>query len=190
MKIQWLIMAMLCPLLSFSQENSSGPRFHTIASAGMAAGQSAAKPLFQVISGISSKKWFAGIGVGLDYYNLKSIPLFVDGKMNFGKKKTAFLYADGGYSFSFNNKSNTDNFYKTSDRFLGGPYMDAGMGYRVKLKSLRRFSFSAGYSRKNIVNKVVYSYPCITGTSCPPTVYKYNYTMGRIVAKVSWEFGR
>ena len=190
MKGQWLIIAVLSPVLSFSQESSSGARFHMTASVGMAAGESPVKPLFQVVSGLAYKKWFTGIGIAADYYNLKSIPLFVDCKMNFGKKKAAFLYTDCGYNFSFDNKSYADNFYKASDRFLGGLYMDGGIGYCIKLSSLHRFSFSAGYSLKNIVHKVIYTYPCITGTSCPADVYRYHYTMGRIVAKLSWEFGK
>lgn len=190
MKNKWFIIAVLFPLLSFSQGSPLKSSFKTIASLGIVAGESTAKPLIQVVSGFAFKKWFTGIGVGLDFYNLKSIPLFADVRMNFGSKGAGFLYADGGYNFSFDNKSNADSFYKTSDRFLGGLYMDAGIGYRVRLGSLHRLSFSAGYSQKTIVNRLGYNYPCITGGSCPQDVFKNHYTMGRIVTKLSWQFGK
>ena len=188
MKNKWFIIAVLSPLLSFSQESSSGSRFNTIASVGMAAGESTVKPLFQLVSGFSYDRWFTGIGIGLDHYNLKSIPLFADWRMNFGKTRSAFLYANGGYNFPYSNKSNENNFFKTTDRFNGGFYMDAGLGYRIHLSSLHRLSFSAGYSQKNIVNEIGYTYPCLV-PPCTEDVYKYHYTLGRVITKLSWEFG-
>jgi hypothetical protein len=188
-KNKWFIIAVLFPLLSCSQESSSKSRLNTVASLGIIAGESTAKPLFQVVSGVAFRKWFTGIGAGLDYYNLKSIPLFVDCKMKFGETGSGFLYADGGYNFPFDNKSEFRGFQPTSNRFLGGLYIDAGVGYRVKINSFHRLSFSAGYSRKNIVNKIAYHPFCPAG-NCPEDVYKYHYTTGRIVTKFSWEFGK
>ena len=188
MKNKWLIIAVFFPLLSFSQENANSPRFNTVASIGIIAGEGTAKPLFQLVTGLSYKKWVAGVGAGVDYFNLKSIPLFADVKMKF--TRSAFVYADGGYNFSWGNKTQFPGFIQpASNRFLGGFYMDAGAGYRVKLNSIHHFSFSVGYSRKNLVNKVSYKSFCPTG-NCPDDVYKYHYTMGRIATKLSWEFGK
>src|SRR6185436_19374526 len=118
MKNKWFIIAVLFPALSFSQENASRSSFNTVASLGIIAGESTAKPLFQVVSGLSYKNWFTGIGIGLDYFNFKSIPLFADVKMKFGKAGSAFLYADGGYNFSFDNKRQFPGFIQpTSNRF-------------------------------------------------------------------------
>lgn len=188
MKNKWFIIAVFFPVLSFSQGNANSPVFNTVASIGIIAGEGTAKPLFQVVTGLSYKRWVAGIGVGLDYFNLNSIPLFADVRMKF--TRSAFLYADGGYNFSFHNKSQFPGFIQpTSNRFLGGLYIDAGIGYRVKLNSFHHFSFSAGYSRKNLVNRVAYHAFC-PGGNCGEEVYKYHYMMGRIVTKVSWEFGK
>jgi hypothetical protein len=189
MKSVWLIIAVLFPAVIFSQESLSKSRLNTIATVGMAAGESTAKPLFQLTSGFSYDRWFTGIGIGLDHYNFKSIPLFADWRMNFGKSSSAFLYANGGYNFPYNNKSNDNTFYKTSDRFYGGFYMDAGLGYRIHLNSLDRILFSAGYSRKNIINKVGYTYPCFN-PPCNEETYEYHYNLGRIITKLSWEFGK
>jgi hypothetical protein len=189
MKNKWLIIAVLFPVVSFSQENSSRPRFHTIASVGVAAGESTAKPLFQLVPGFSYDRWFTGIGIGLDQYNFTTIPLFADWRVNFGKTRSGFLYANGGYNFSVNNKSGIDNWFKTTDRFEGGLYMDAGLGYRIRMGPLHRLLFSAGYSQKNITNIVGYTYQCFN-PPCTEEVYRYHYNLGRIVTKLSWEIGR
>ncbi len=189
MKNNWLIIAAFLPALSFSQENSSGAHINTIASVGLAAGGDAAKPVFHVTSGVAYGRWFTGIGAGLDNYYLKSIPLFVNGKLNIGKKRSTFVYTSTGYNFSYNNRSDNDDFYVTTDRFIGGFYIDAGIGYRIHLSSWHRLLFSAGYSRKDISNKVGYTYPCLI-PPCPEEIYRYHYTLGRIMTNISWEFGK
>jgi len=189
MKSKWFIIAVLFPAVIFSQESSSKSRLNIIATVGMAAGESTAKPLFQLESGFTFDRWFMGIGIGIDQYNLKSIPLFADWRMNFGKARSGFLYANGGYNFPYGNKSNFNYFYESTDRFTGGFYMDAGVGYRIRLGSLHRLLFSAGYSQKNIVNKVGYTYPCLVAP-CPEEIHNYHYNFGRVITKLSWEMGR
>jgi hypothetical protein len=188
MKRKWFIIAVLFPAFSYSQESSSRSSLHAIASLGVVAGESTAKPLFQLTSGFYYKKWFAGIGAGLDYYNLKSIPVFADYKICFGKKESYFLYANGGYNFPFGNKTNDQGFIKPIERYYGGLYVDAGLGCRIRLSSHHRLLFSAGYSRKDIFRNVEYTFQ---GTN-PPTEQKYNYhyMFGRIAAKLGWEFGK
>ncbi|MEI9810607.1 MAG: hypothetical protein WDO16_23565 [Bacteroidota bacterium] len=103
------------------------------------------------------------------------------------KQKLGFVYAHTGYNFPGNDKGNDEvNAFKTTDKLLGGFYMDAGIGYRVRMNNpLHRILFSAGYSQKNTVNKMGYTYPCLV-PPCLETVYNYHYQLGRIVAKVSW----
>ena len=189
MKRQWLILAVLFPIEIFSQENSSKTRLHTIASVGMVAGQSTAKPLFQAEAGIFYDRLFTGLGIGLDHYRFRSIPLYIDGRMHFGKSKSVFVYGSGGYNFPYNNKSEDGDWFKTTDRFVGGFYLDAGLGYRVKFTSGHHVILSAGYSRKDVVNKVGYTYLCFS-PPCEEVVYNYHYNLGRIITKLSWEFGR
>src|SRR5262245_58550245 len=135
MKSRWFIIAVLFPVLSFSQESSTKSRFHIIASAGIVAGESAAKPLVQAIPGLAHGKSFAGVGAGLDYYALKSIPLFIDYRWMFAKNGSAFLYADAGYNLPFGNKSEFYGSYISIDRYYGGCYLDAGIGYRAPINS-------------------------------------------------------
>jgi hypothetical protein len=191
MKNKWLIIAVLFPFLCFSQGKNSKGKITAITSAGVAAGESTAKPLFQVSTGFTFDNWFTGVGIGLDEYKFNSYPLFADWRMNFGKAKVAFFYANGGYNFPGSQHGREDDFnvFKTTDKLLGGFYMDAGVGYRVRLNPLHRILFSAGYSQKNMRTRIGYTYPCLV-PPCDEQIYNYNYQLGRIVTKLSWEFGK
>ena len=190
MKNKWLIIAVLLPALSFSQGNTTSKgEIATITSVGLVAGESTAKPLFQLSAGVTFNRWFTGIGFGYDQYNFNSFPLFADWRMYFGKDRLGFFYVNGGYNFPAKGNRNESDFFKTTDRFSGGFYMDAGAGYRVRLGSLHRLLFSAGFSQKNLNNKVGFTYPCFI-EPCPEEVYTYHYKLGRIVTKLSWELGK
>src|SRR5262245_36263438 len=117
MKSTWLVLAVLFPLFSLSQDKKSAPVFTAISSLGFAAGESTAKPLFQVSGGMTYDRFFGGLGVGVDLYNYKSIPLFADWRVNFGKTRLGFLYANAGYNFSFDNKEEEMTIFTTTNQF-------------------------------------------------------------------------
>ena len=175
----------------YSQKPSCSCSFQSILSAGLAAGSSAAKPILQGSAGSRFNKYFVGIGAGIDAYRFNTIPLFADLRRDFGKKNTLFIYSQGGYSIPYNNESARDWFSmpRSLDKFRGGFYMDAGVGYRMYIKGSHRILISTGYSYKRVNNIVGYSHPCITGP-CPDEVYEYQYSLGRIVMKVGWEFNK
>lgn len=158
-----------------------------ITSAGLIAGESDTKPVFQLSGGIVRNHHFAGIGIGYETYRFNSIPVFADWRMDFGKKRIGFLYAQGGYNFPGHHKKEIE-FSKTSDRLKGGFYMDAGIGYRIRLGAFNRLSFSAGYTRKDIRHIKTFVYRCFTG-DCPDNINEFKYSFGRMVAKMSWELG-
>ena len=182
------IILLLLPFCLFAQNKKvSKQGWRMITTMGLVAGESNTKPVFQLSGGLVYKHHFGGIGVGYDMYGFNTFPLFADWRMAFGKKKTGFLYANAGYNFRGNYKEE-EEFSKTADRLRGGFYMDAGIGYRLRLGSFNRLSFSAGYSRKDISHKKTFIYFCITG-DCPPDIHEYKYSYGRMIAKMSWELG-
>ena len=181
------MIAVLFPVMCYSQDKTK-VSLHTIVSAGVAAGEGTAKPLAQVAAGFHYDRFFTGIGVGMDNYHFKSIPLFADWRMNFGNKQSIFVFANGGYNFSYGNKDNETHFFETSNRFYGGFYFDTGLGYRFRLSSSHRLLLSAGYSQKNITQEIGYSYPCFS-PPCSVDTYKNHYNLSRITAKIAWEFG-
>ena len=173
----------------YSQKPACSCSFQSIFSAGLAGGSSAAKPVIQLSAGAMFKKYFLGIGTGMDAYKFNSIPLFADVRRDFGKNNLVFLYTQGGYNFPFSNDSESDWFSipRSIDKFNGGFYMDAGVGYRIYVKGSHRLLLSTGYSYKRLTNVIGYSHPCMAGP-CPDEIYEYQYSLGRVVTKISWEF--
>lgn len=178
---------LLLPVISFSQKQAAGKiKPHTVLSSGMIAGQTGVKPLFQLSGGIGHDRFFTGIGAGYDAYKFNTVPVFADWRINFGNKKVVFVYAHAGYNFPAGNQEE-DEAFKISEQTKGGFYMDGGIGYRLP-GILHRFSFSAGYSQKNVVQKKTYSFCGFV--DCDQFTYTYRYNSGRIMIKAGWEFGK
>lgn len=153
-----LITALLCCLVASIQaqsdtaagaikSNSFG--FTSINQVGIAAGENDNGILLQTINGLRYKTWFLGVGVGLDTYNAKTIPLFADiRKSLLAKPSTPFLYADGGIQFSAEKKHNKDDF--GSKDYDPGLFYDVGAGYYFGLKNKNALLMSVGYSFKRL----------------------------------------
>lgn len=188
MKKKIMLLLLLCPLFSLAQvKQKQQLKWNMLASAGLAAGESNTKPVFQLSGGLKYSRFFTGIGIGYDTYEFNSIPVFADWRMMFGKKRAAFLYANGGYNFPGKYREDND-LSKTEDGIKGGFYGDLGIGYRMPLGSLHRLAISAGFSQKNIRQRKVFVYPCLTG-DCPEDIREYRYRFNRIIARLSWELG-
>ncbi len=181
-----VIVLLFFPFYLFSQnKKATNPGWRMITSAGLVAGETNTKSVFQLSGGLVYDRHFVGIGVGYDSYQFNSFPVFADWRMSFGKKEIGFLYANGGYNLSGNHKEENE-WAKTNDQLKGGLYVDAGIGYRLRLGTFNRLSFSAGYSRKNNRHIKTFLYRCSTG-DCPEDIREYRYNFGRMIAKFSWE---
>ncbi|MGH2564874.1 MAG: hypothetical protein ACRDE8_09760 [Ginsengibacter sp.] len=177
--------------LSFNASAQKQIQFHSINSAGFLMGQSSGNALLQTVNGIRFKNFFTGVGIGIDYYRYKTLPLFFDGRKYFGKKNNGFAYADLGYDFPLKNKPGKEILYYGTYKFNEGIYTDFGLGYKWKLIKKASFLLSAGYSYKKIFEKIGTTNPgidCAIGISCPVDYTTYNYGFGRIVLKAGVDF--
>lgn len=155
--------------------------------AGVLIGQKGSKPALNinVINGLKFNTWFAGIGVGIDYYGLKrSIPLFLDIQKDISaKSNTWFWFADAGYNFPWlmnNEKMKFVEKYKA----VAGLFYEAGAGYKFTIFNKTRIGLSAGYSYKQLKEK--YTYPCVWCEFSIPPDQTNNYEYRRIAIKFNW----
>ena len=123
------------------------PSFVASVQGGLLEGEAGSAFQLKAVNGFQRQSWSAGIGVGVDYYHTRSLPLFLDLRKSFGKgEKTPFVYANGGYHFPW---------LKTGEQewndvdVKGGMYMDVGIGYAFPAFKNTKLFFSAGYSQKN-----------------------------------------
>jgi hypothetical protein len=159
--------------------------FHSINQFAMVGGESQMNTAFQTINGIIFSDWFSGIGIGIDNYRYKTLPLFMEGRWFFGDGKNGFIYGDIGYDFPMKNKPGKEIHYYDSYHFTGGVYTDIGIGYKTPLYRKTSLLFSLGYSYKELQTKIGITPACV---ECQPYFYNYKYGYGRIVLKTGVEF--
>ncbi|MEO6134831.1 MAG: hypothetical protein ABIP35_06740 [Ginsengibacter sp.] len=163
------------------------PRFSSINSIGFAAGESSPGLVLETVNGIKFSNWFAGIGIGMDDYRYKSIPLFLEGRMFFGEDKKGFIYGDLGYNFTGKNKPGNEIFNYDSYHFSGGSYLALGVGFNLPLYKKSTVQFSVGYSYKKMSDKIgVHICPFVG--PCNIDYSRYEFGFGRLILKAGVAF--
>ena len=173
----------------YSQEKPSEKplMFHSINQVGLLDGSTGTYFQMQSVNGFQFKKWFAGIGAGLDYYRYRGFPLFVDVRRQFGNpNKSLFMYADAGVHFIWVRTQDKKAYFfnAADDRFSNGFYCDAGLGYQLKLKTGSALLFSAGFSYKKVTEKLTYS---TYYTDHPTNTDRYDYYLNRLTIKIGFQ---
>jgi hypothetical protein len=192
--ILFVMLTMIVSIASAQQKISGSQwQFHSINNLGLLEGETGSAFQLQTINGTQYKSWFAGIGLGLDFYRLRTIPLFFDIRKEFGKSSNKlFVYSDAGINFSWVTDQQKTS-YVQNDKFNNSFYGDWGLGYKVMVNRKNNLLLSLGYSFKKTVETYdqVY-YP--TGIFYPPgsqaddQTQKINYSLNRLTIKIGWEF--
>jgi hypothetical protein len=191
MKLKYIFLQtfIVLSMLSFAQKKSY--KFHSINSLSLLNGENEVSGGLQSVNGFQKGNWFAGAGVGLDYYIHRSVPVFADVRYEFGKSKNKFFaYADAGVNFQW-----VENYVYSGPIIFDGPivnpgkfqdgfYTDAGLGYIVNFKNAGALVLSLGHSRKTLRQDITYT-DWRTGQS---TTDIYRYKFNRIAVKVGWRF--
>jgi hypothetical protein len=180
----------LIVLLSKAQDKPIGYRFHSINSLGLVNGSNDVSALLQSVNGFQKKNWFLGIGVGLDYYYFRTVPVFADARYSFGKKKNKlFVYADGGINIDWVEEYAPGQIViwdgsGSNNEFFNGIYTDAGFGYLIKMKKENALQLSLGYSHKSLKEENTYLDWRTQKSQTDINKYKLN----RILLKLGWQF--
>jgi hypothetical protein len=161
--------------------------FQSVNQFAMVGGKNHVNTAFQTINGIKLSNWFSGIGIGIDNYRYKTLPLFLDGRWHFGEDKQAFIYGDIGYNFPLKNKPGKEVYYYNTYDFSGGIYTDFGIGFQVSLNKYSTVIFVLGHSYKKLYNKIGIKTPCPVG-ACPVDYSQYDYKFGRMIFKAGLIF--
>jgi len=193
MKIKYffLVLLMAVTLVSFGQKKNAAYKFHSINNITLINGDNVTSAGLQSINGFQKGNLFAGVGIGLDYYLYRTVPLFADFRYQFGKTKNKFFaYADGGVNFDWVEGNNYDgpifiwDGSTNTTEFHNGAYTDLGLGYMVGTKKGGGLVLSLGHSYKSL--KKTISYPDWRTQETITDIYHYNFN--RIVLKVGWKF--
>jgi hypothetical protein len=192
--ILFFMMTAMVSISSAQKNDLTGQwQFHSINNLGLLEGETGSAFQLQTINGAQYKSWFAGAGIGLDFYRLRTIPLFVDIRKEFGKSNNKlFVYSDMGINFSWvTDQQKTSNI--ENDKFANGFYGDWGLGYKVHVVQKNNLMLSLGYSYKKTAETYdpLYYSPGIFYTQVSEPIdpsQKINYGFKRLSIKIGWEF--
>jgi len=191
MKYFFLALLMIVTLVSFGQNKNAAYKFHSINNIALINGDNGVSTGLQSINGFQKGNLFAGVGIGLDYYLYRTVPLFADLRYEFGKTKNKFFaYADGGINFDWVEEDYSDgpifiwDGSRNSSEFHNGAYTDIGLGYMVGSKKSGGLVLSIGHSYKSLEKTVSY----LDWRTQETITDVYNYNLNRIVLKVGWKF--
>ena len=189
MKTRSIFALLLCctlPLMMYAQpakktKPGCGCSFSSINQAGLLEGDNGHSGMMQTINGFRYKTWFTGVGVGLDYYHFRTIPLFIDVRKDlFNKLNTPFFYGDAGIHIPW--VLEKEKTWIGRSDYNRGFYYDAGVGYSVNIGKSRALLFSGGISLKKIRETRHYDVVCVT-FPCPMQSERYDFTLRRFSLK-------
>ena len=178
----WLAAVLLCTA-AFAQQDTAAKqwKFYSVNSFGTMAGDNGSALTVQSINGLRYKTFSAGIGIGIDNYLTRTIPLFLDIRKDLlNRPQTPFVYIDGGTHFPWTGTQKTWATIETHPGF----YYDLGIGYRFPLEQ-NSLMLSIGYSMKSYTEDVTTPTFC---SSCPPHEEHFQYNFRRISLKAGVRF--
>ena len=190
-RLKHLLVGVLTALIAVpiaAQQTGSNITIHfsSINNIGSLKGESGAALQLETVNGVEKQSWFAGLGIGLDYYRFRSIPLFIQLRKEFGKKDSkVFVYGDGGINFAWA-LANEKMRYVINDEVKNGLFAETGFGYKFSFNAHSALLITAAFSFKKIVetNQVFQGY----GPRLFSDQSRYDYALNRIAIKVGWEF--
>lgn len=168
------------------KETSSSTNFYSTVSAGYLFGESGVFPGAHITSGISIQHYKLGIGGGYDGYRFKSFPIFAGISRDFGRTKNFFGFINGGYHFPKREETYDIWSIPGTEKWEGGLYADAGLGFRIKLGKKNNLLLSSSYNYKKLNHFKSYVYPCIT-FPCPGNKITSDYTLNYLSMRLGWE---
>ena len=182
----------ICLLQLSAQEKHRWDGYYMVPQIGLLNGDHAVSAQVMMVAGKMKKNTGIGIGAAIDYYKIRTVPVFIDLRKNFSLAgRPLFAYLNLGYNIASPLSSDYQQagyswFNKYNDRFASGFYSDMGFGYLFSDKSHKTFFISIGYTMKTITEK----YDERSYNDFPPynqyydAERKFQYLFNRLVLKI------
>ena len=184
-----LLLLVFCCLGSRAQDTPgrSGPAFHAIGSVGLLEGGNQSSFQLQLLNGFAYKSWFAGIGTGLDYYFIRTIPVTAYIEKQVSPRLPIFLYGSGGLHFVWRRNMSDEGGWYNSD-YNHGLYYDAGLGYRFNVANRSAIRLSVGFSEKQFKETRKYTNWITWPTTTTTYTETYRYNLQRLSLRAGFQF--
>lgn len=183
---QFCLILVIVTFSVISNAQTMKPKFGSSVSIGFLAGQQHNAFSTQWVNGLTFSHLFAGIGAGLDFYEMKSVPVFAAVRFYPDQKQRFFGYGNVGHNFVMKKKFK-NSFSEDPAIRDGGFYTSLGVGYATPLNARWSLFFKAGYSYKRMSMLNTYTI-CPFIPPCYKQFEKYKYGYRRLEFSVGVGF--
>jgi hypothetical protein len=185
-KIFAIILLSLCVQLHAQETSRKTNRyaFHSYNNFGLIEGEKGTSVLIESVNGFNYANWFAGIGIGIDHYTFRSIPVYLDIKREWSDKLPVFLFASAGRNCPW--VKQTDDRYQ--NKFYPRSFYEGGLGYRFSINQKNNMVFSVSYSEKNLHEKIIESISCPFIGPCTQSYRNFEHRLTTLVVKAGVRF--
>lgn len=188
-KLLLMVLISACTITISAQQKV--PAFEGSVQAGLLEGEQGSAFQLGFTAGIRHKTWSTAVGTGLDYYQVRSVPLYLNvQKRLFDRQQTPFAYVSGGYNFAWSSQPQIDiwrSWLPPDFEKKGGIYYGGGIGYQLPALKKAALFFAAGYSYKEY-REITKSRVCPFGGPCVETIEKMTYRFRRLSVTTGLRF--
>lgn len=191
-RLFYLLLAMLAYAGVDAQEKTTPAKKFAFTSqffAGLLEGESGTSFQLHTINGFRHRTWFAGAGTGLDYYSIRSVPVFLSVNKHFtAGHHSYFAQADGGINFAWVDRELGPWSNVISQDFSPGLYWNGSLGFATAFGNKKNsLMVSLGYSYKHIRDTKKLQWNC-PNPPCAELTEIYDYHLRRVSVKLGWQF--
>lgn len=155
MKIFFILLIALTSVIQLEAQQTKS-RFYLLTQLGYLNGDNSANWQGTISGGIRKNGWSLGLGAGIDYYKVRTVPVFLDIRKDIiNSKRPLFIYLNMGAnlaaprSVEYTNRMN-GWWITPQSSFTNGVFGETGLGYTLYSKKKTAIFVSAGYSIKTV----------------------------------------
>lgn len=141
------------------------------------------------VTGIQVAQWYVGVGTGIDYYKVRSLPLLAEVRFESRMKLSPFVYARGGYNVAWaldHQHTKLYGYYQLNSVYNNGRYAAAGAGLYLYKKGSSGVTCAMGYSTKGVSE--LYDEYQWNGRETVATHKKLDYVFRRLDLSIAYRF--
>lgn len=142
------------------------------------------------VTGVHYGQWYLGVGTGVDYYKVRSIPMLAELRFESRLKAAPFVYARAGYNAAWaldhQHSRPYGGYYTVNSVYNNGMHAAAGLGCYVYRAGKTGVALTLGYSTKGVTE--LYDESIWNGTRIVTESRKLDYTFRRLDIGVSYRF--
>jgi len=163
---------------------------------GLVNGDNQVNGIVAVHGGWQRQQWTVGIGTAVDYYQIRSAPIYVASQYTFSKQlhKSPFVSAKFGANIAWPlaTQGRAIDYEGTRmTNFNNGYYGELSIGYQWRVGKQQYVKAMLGYSVKTMQEQYLETMPSILPVPMPPTVTEvrsWDYNFQRIQLGVAFQF--